>query len=252
MYSIKTIWLLVATCLLGMVAGACGSDEPSADPQRPEQVTPSPSGGGGQDPGGGGGGQQPGGGGGESQPLTITITPITSDCYAGGNVQLTATPSREATVTWHSSNESVVWVDASGLATIEPITSDASVIVTAKATATDGKTATADIALHCRTWNVGWRNGDQWSTSAIQTAAGKVFTLSLLDSNGQPIANDSFNPTKCQWTVLPTVLSGMATVTANNTSAQVLVSEAAAAGTEMYIQARHGRVATSQRIIVTF
>ena len=115
-----------------------------------------------------------------------------------------------------------------------------------------GTTQTADITINCRCWHLGWLDGDHPSTSAISTTPGSSVTLLLLDSDGQPIAGDTFNPSRCEWSVAPSTLAGLVTITAGASTAGVAVSATATFGNEFYIQARNGRAAAAQRLVVTF
>ncbi len=172
--------------------------------------------------------------------------------YAGDRFTLTAIPGREATVTWHSDNEDAVWVENDGAVEVEPIEADTRVTLTATARSADGQTAAADITINCRCWHLGWLDGDHPSTSAISTTPGSSVTLLLLDSDGQPIAGDTFNPSRCEWSVAPSTLAGLVTITAGASTAGVAVSATATFGNEFYIQARNGRAAAAQRLVVTF
>ena len=98
--------------------------------------------------------------------ITITINPSTVEMVEGDCVQLTATVSEGADITWHSSNESVATVSPSGVVTA---LAKGGTIITAEA---GGASATCLVAVYIKApkvvdlgLSVGWASCNVGATS---------------------------------------------------------------------------------------
>lgn len=155
-----------------------------------------------------------------STSLSIQIHAPRDYGYMGQTLQLSATTSSPATVTWHSLNTSVATIDrSSGMVTFGNATADGTTLITAMASG-----ATDTILLTNRCWKVAAWDGNVWATPSYFTAhQGDTLVVAIVDSQSHAINDQGFNATSCQWSA-----------TSRNTDADLVTLLPSSGGTDSW------------------
>ena len=223
-------WCLLLSLLLMPVA--CGDDEPTAPRtpvnERTDNPVPHAEDNSADDDDGGdddssdtgenSGGETPAdnpddGGEVNNPPLTISIEAPATEVIAGQSLQLQAHTSREATLSWTSSNTAVARVDNAGLVQFLTTTEDHTIAVTASA-----EGVTASISLLCHGWQISYQNNGVWKMPGVSTitiARDGELRVSARDMNGAALPGWAYDSPGWQWQV--TALSAMGTTITTET-----------------------------------
>jgi len=131
-----------------------------------------------------------------STVFTIQIVAPRDYAYMGQTLQLSATTSDTATVTWKSTDTRVATIDQQGLITVNNNSQDCQTAIIARA---NGVSDT--LIFNARHWAVAASNGSKWETPAyLAVHPGDTVTVTIVDSALQPVDLDGFNAGSCTWT----------------------------------------------------
>lgn len=185
--------------------------------------------------------------------VLLTILAPRDYGYMGQTLQLTASTSSPATVTWRSLNTSIATIDKdNGIVTFGNVVADGPALITAMAAG-----ATDTIMLVNRCWKVATWDGNAWAIpSYLPVHQGDTLVFAIADSQSRAIDDQGFNAAACQWTAISQngdtgIISVLSTGEADARRQRYVIAPDAPVGAYITIVARYGDAASSLMCVIT-
>ena len=184
--------------------------------------------------------------------LSITILAPRDYGYMGQTLQLTASTSSPASVTWRSLNTSIASIDKdNGMVTFGNVVADGTALITAMASG-----ATDTIMLTNRCWKVASWDGSAWTVpSYLPVHQGDTLVFTITDSQNHAIDDQSFNAAACQWTAISQnadegIITALSTGEADVRRQRFVIAADAPVGAYITIVTRYGDAASSLMCVI--
>lgn len=185
--------------------------------------------------------------------VLLTILAPRDYGYMGQTLQLAASTSSPATVTWRSLNTSIATIDKdNGMVTFGNVVADGSTLITAMAAG-----ATDTIMLVNRCWKVASWDGNAWTgPSYLPVHQGDTLVFTISDSQSHAIDDQGFNAAACQWSATSPngeagIITTLSTGEADARQRRFVIAPDAPVGAYITIVARYGDAASSLMCVIT-